>query len=157
VLPSWCLKISLPLYLFVDFKQTVNLLASLFSLQLPISPLLTSIPFQLTRGHVVYRSSSSFTSTFSRATRILLLHFTLQNLEWGRCYSLLPLAWPCLLNPVGVPGWLSRLSVWLLTSAQVVVSGSWDQAPCRALCSAWSRLLPLPPPACPCALSLLNN
>jgi len=29
----------------------------------------------------------------------------------------------------GVPGWLSRLSVQLLISARVVISGSWDPAP----------------------------
>ena len=30
----------------------------------------------------------------------------------------------------GAPGWLSGLSVWVLTSAQVVISQSWAWAPC---------------------------
>ena len=34
----------------------------------------------------------------------------------------------CFYN-LGAPGWLSRLSVLLLISAQVMISGSWDQAP----------------------------
>ena len=35
----------------------------------------------------------------------------------------------------GVPGWLSLLSVGLLISAQVMISGSWDQALHWAPCS----------------------
>ena len=51
----------------------------------------------------------------------------------------------------GAPGGLSRLSVRLLISAQVVIPGSWDRAPCPALCGVWSllrilSLLPLPLP-----------
>ena len=34
----------------------------------------------------------------------------------------------------GTPGWLSQLSVRLLISAQVMIPGSWDQAPRQALC-----------------------
>ena len=30
----------------------------------------------------------------------------------------------------GEPGWLSWLSIWLLISAQVMISGFWDQALC---------------------------
>ena len=33
----------------------------------------------------------------------------------------------------GAPGWCSQLGVWLLVSAQMVISGLWGQAPCRAL------------------------
>ena len=38
-----------------------------------------------------------------------------------------------------VPGWLSQLSVWLLVSAQVIISGLWDWAPHQALW--WGRSL----------------
>ena len=34
----------------------------------------------------------------------------------------------------GAPGWLSHLSTWFLISAQVMISGLWDQAPLWALC-----------------------
>ena len=37
-------------------------------------------------------------------------------------------------------GWLSWLSVWLLISAQVMISWSWDQAPHWVLCWLWSLL-----------------
>lgn len=60
-----------------------QVLASLLCLHPRISLLLTSIPFQPTRGHVVHRPSSSFTRTWSQATLTLLLHFTLQTLESG--------------------------------------------------------------------------
>lgn len=59
------------------------ILVSLFSLHLPVSSLLTSIPFQPTRDHVVYHPSSFFTRTLCHATLTLLLHFTLQNLALG--------------------------------------------------------------------------
>ena len=36
-----------------------------------------------------------------------------------------------------------------LPSARVMISGSWDRAPHRALCSAGNLLLPLPLPAAP--------
>ena len=51
----------------------------------------------------------------------------------------------------GVPSWLSWLSVWLLISAQVIISGLWDWAP------HWA-LLPLSPDL-PCTLSVsqINN
>ena len=39
----------------------------------------------------------------------------------------------------GVPGWLSRLNVWLLVSAQVMIPRSWHQAQCRA--PRWARSL----------------
>ena len=51
-------------------------------------------------------------------------------------------------------GELSRLSIWLLISAQVVISGSWNQTPHRALCSAWSLLIPLPLLLLMCSLYL---
>ena len=38
----------------------------------------------------------------------------------------------------GASGWLRWLSVRLLISAQVVKSGSWDQAPLSALCWVWN-------------------
>ena len=44
----------------------------------------------------------------------------------------------------GAPGWLSGLSVQLLISAQVMIPGLWDWAPCWALHWAWS-LLKVPP------------
>lgn len=54
----------------------------------------------------------------------------------------------------GVPGWRSRLSAGLLALAQVMILGSWDQAPCGAPPSAWSRLQILFPSAPPTVLSL---
>ena len=53
---------------------------------------------------------------------------------------------------LGAPGWLSQLSGQLLISAQVKISGSWDQAPCGAprpagsLREILSLSLPLTPP-----------
>lgn len=59
-----------------------------------------------------------------------------------------------------MPGWCSQLSTGLWISAQVPISGSWDAASWRALCSAWSLACPspsAPPPApvLPCSLFLL--
>ena len=45
------------------------------------------------------------------------------------------------LRKVGVPGWLSWLSNWLLILAQVMISGSWDQAWPWAQGSAESLLI----------------
>ena len=61
-----------------------------------------------------------------------------------------------------VPGWLSQLSIQLLVLAQVMFSGLWDWAPCRAPCWTWKLLgifsLPFPYPqclnVCPHSLSL---
>ena len=39
-----------------------------------------------------------------------------------------------------MPGWLSRLGCQLLISAQVMISGSWDQAQHWAPCSVGSSL-----------------
>ena len=49
---------------------------------------------------------------------------------------------------IEVPGWCRWLSIGLLVLAQVMISGSWDQVPCQALCSAWSlfEILSLPHP-----------
>ena len=64
-------------------------------------------------------------------------------------------------NLVAVPR-VAQL-VKCLTSAQVMISGSWDQVPYQALCSAESLLLPLslclPPPKdlCWCILLLSNK
>ena len=57
----------------------------------------------------------------------------------------------------GAPGWLSGLKP--LPSAQVMVSGSWDQAPYQALCLAGSLLPPLSLPASlpTCDLCLPNK
>ena len=41
---------------------------------------------------------------------------------------------------LGAPGYLSQLSIRLLILAQVMISGSWDWAPCWALPWAWSML-----------------
>ena len=41
---------------------------------------------------------------------------------------------------LGMPGWLSRLSIRFLISTQVVVSQLWDRAPNQALHWAWSLL-----------------
>ena len=46
---------------------------------------------------------------------------------------------------IGVPGWLSQLSIWLLILAQVMISESWDWALSQTLCSAWSLLEILSP------------
>ena len=43
---------------------------------------------------------------------------------------------------LGVPGWLSQLSIGLQT--QVIISGFWDTATSQAPCSAGSLPLPLP-------------
>ena len=40
----------------------------------------------------------------------------------------------------GLPGWLSQLSIQLLISAQVLISGLWIQAPHWAPHLAWSLL-----------------
>ena len=40
----------------------------------------------------------------------------------------------------GAPGGLSELSFPLLISAQVMISGLWDRAPCQALSWSWSLL-----------------
>ena len=77
--------------------------------------------------------------------------------------------WPSdvfITNPVkktvGTPGWHSQLSIKLLISAQVMISGSWDQDLCWTLCWVWSLLgilslpLPLPLPS-PLSLSLKKN
>jgi len=51
----------------------------------------------------------------------------------------------CLYNStLGVPGWLSQLSV---PSAQVTIPGPWNGAPRQAPCPAQSPPLPLPLPA----------
>ena len=63
------------------------------------------------------------------------------------------------LSVTGVPMWLSWLSVWLLISAQVMISQLWDQAPHWALSwqhePAWDSLSPslLPHPYHASALS----
>ena len=44
-----------------------------------------------------------------------------------------------------VPGWLSLLSNWLLVSAQIRISGCWDQALLWALGLVWSLLRSLSP------------
>ena len=44
-----------------------------------------------------------------------------------------------------MPGWFNRLSIWLLISAQVMISESQDQAQCQAMCSAQSLLEILSP------------
>ena len=41
---------------------------------------------------------------------------------------------------LGAPGWFSWLSSRLLISAQVMISGSWDWAPCWALQWLWNLL-----------------
>ena len=45
-----------------------------------------------------------------------------------------------------MPGWLSLLDLWLLISAQVIIQGLWDWAPCQDLHWAWSllKILSLP-------------
>ena len=55
---------------------------------------------------------------------------------------------------IGAPGWLSRLSAWLLVSAQVMISRFHEFKPCIRLCadsveSPWDSLTPflsVPPP-----------
>ena len=64
-----------------------------------------------------------------------------------------PTKWVWNMETEDYPGCLSRLSMAIL--AQVMISASWDWAPCRAPCSAWSLLLPLPlPPSLVLSLSL---
>ena len=51
--------------------------------------------------------------------------------------------------------WCAWVAQWVkpLPSAQIMISGSWDWAPYRALCSAGSLLPPLSLPACNLCLS----
>ena len=43
------------------------------------------------------------------------------------------MSWACWApHLTGAPGWLNQLSIQLLISAQVMISGSWDQAQRRA-------------------------
>ena len=66
---------------------------------------------------------------------------------------------------IGAPGWLSRLSIRILISAQAVISWLWDRAPHQALHWAWSLLgilspSPSAPPSvcsCVCASALSLN
>ena len=68
-------------------------------------------------------------------------------------------------NSMEVPQKVENRGAWVaqwvkpLSSAQVVISGSWDQAPHRALCPAGSLLPPLSLPASLliCDLSLSNK
>jgi len=46
----------------------------------------------------------------------------------------------------GASGWLGWLSIWLLVSAQGMISGSWGRAQRQALHSTWSRLGVSPSP-----------
>ena len=57
----------------------------------------------------------------------------------------------------GAPGWPSRLSIWLFISAQVMISGSWDQALCWAQWDVCSRFSPSPSASPHCVLSLSKN
>ena len=41
---------------------------------------------------------------------------------------------------LGALRWCSRLTVWLLVFAQVMILGSWDWTPCQAPCSGWGLL-----------------
>jgi len=52
-----------------------------------------------------------------------------------------------------LPGWLSPLSLWLLISAQVMISGLWGRAPHRAPSWAWSLPKILSSPGAPGWLS----
>lgn len=54
----------------------------------------------------------------------------------------------------GVPGWLSRLSIQLLVSPQVVISGSWDGAQHRTPCLALTVCVLVCVCVRACALSL---
>ena len=56
-------------------------------------------------------------------------------------------------------GWLSQLSIRLLVSAQVMISGSWHRAPRWALSGAWSllKILSPSPSAPPTALGSLSK
>ena len=56
----------------------------------------------------------------------------------------------------GSPGGLSQLRIQLMISAWVLISGSWDGAPCQAPCSAGSLLETLPLPL-PLALVLAHS
>ena len=63
---------------------------------------------------------------------------------------------------LGVPGWLSWLSVWLLILAPVMIPGLWDWAPCWAQRWAWSLLKILSLPVCllkkkECRLALFQS
>ena len=61
----------------------------------------------------------------------------------------------CLNANWGGLGWLSRLSVGLLINTQVIISGSWDQAPHQAACLVQSlHKPPSPPLPLPISLSL---
>ena len=46
----------------------------------------------------------------------------------------------------GAPAWLSQLGIWLLVSAQVMISCSWGQAPHQPLCFMQRLFHVLPPP-----------
>ena len=91
------------------------------------------------------------------------MHLTgLFSIKWIFFESLLLCARQCEKCSNGAPRWLSLLSVRLLVSAQVMISGSWDQAPhpASAPCSVGSLLLSpspsAPPSACTHSLSLFQ-
>jgi len=78
------------------------------------------------------------------------------NFEIRTCESFNFLFLVKIVLAIEVPGWLSHLSVWLLISAQIMISGFWDWALRGALHWVWSPLgiLSSAPPMHVLALSL---
>ena len=63
-----------------------------------------------------------------------LLQLLLTN-ELHSCFH-----WCLKISIAGAPGWLSPLSIWLLISAQVLTSGSWDLHTVWSLPKKWIKI-----------------
>ena len=118
----------------------------------------STLGFQLHKSEIYNRFPERYIMNHLTA----LIHQTL-SFFWTSIHILV-ISTPSLVekskNGPRVPEWLSQWSVQLLVSARSGPQGSWDRAPCQALCSASSLLgilslpLPLPLPTTTYPLSL---